>query len=630
MKSKICILILMMFSLSVFSQQIKESAVPKVVADALAGQYPNAKLKNWEKQKESYIAVIKDEGQTGRVEITAEGEWVQTIFVVDAKELPSPVQVYVKDNYPATYKIASANFFEKKSADNYYFVKVKKEGVGQDQSSELTFTPQGALLKKFDPVPIKIEEPVVNKVKEDKKKEVEEKKKEEKKKEIEEKKKETKTKEAEEKKEEKDALADDDKKEVKTKNTHQVKTTENKTKTTTKATPKNSNAKKTGNTYVSDGLIPAKVKSSFSKKFPKAEEVKWDTLPDNEFSCSFIFHEQKSSIKMDTSGIVIVTKTLMDKYNLYQPIVNWLVKTYKSYKLVYAEKVVRKDRNNYYYVKISVRKKGVYQIYFDKSGRMNKIIDPDIEDEQVEETVSSIDNKFNSEFEKELSKGIDESVQTEAKVESKELPTPIMEYMKANYKPDIKIKKSMYTEDPEFGTCYYIKIAKEGVGQKETQLYFDTQGKLLKVIDPDAVVNDAEEEKADANKNIPAEVISTLKLKFAKAVAVKWENVDTVYTASFQFKGIHHKVDISKQGSWIQTSIPVKTDAVPAFINTQLVKAMKNYVIKNCESVTKFDRKNYYYVEVYDKKKGAEDLWKFYFSSSGKLMKKLEPGQADE
>ena len=618
----------MMLSLSTFSQQIKETAVPKVVVEALGNQYPNAKIKNWEKAKDNYVAVIKDEGQTGRVEITPEGSWELTIFVVDPKELPSPIQVYIKDNYPVTYKIGSADFYEKNNAETYYFVKVKKEGVGQDQSSELTFSSQGALLKKFDPVPIKTEEPAQTAQQTKKPKEP--------------KAKVTKVKSTEvekDKKKDDDLVFNDDKKkdakkEAPEKKKEEKASVQEKTKSTSRTTSKTNTTKKNDNTYVSEGIIPSKVKASFSKKFPKSTEVKWDTLPGDQFSCSFVFHEQKTSIKMDTGGVVIVTKTLMDKYNLYQPIVNWLSKTYKSYKLVYAEKVVRKDRNNYYFVKILIRKQGVYQIYFDKSGRMDKIIDPDIEDEQIEETVSSIDNKFSSEYEKELSKGIDESVQGEAKVNAKELPTPIMEYMKANYKPDIKIKKSMYTEDPEFGTCYYLKVAKEGVGQKETQLYFDTQGKLLKVIDPDAVITEEEEEKIEKeeSQNIPAAVVSTLKLKFEKAVAVKWDNADTIYSASFQYNGVHHRVDISTTGFWIQTAIPVKNEAVPAFITTQIVKTIKSFVIQKCESVTKFDRKNYYYVEVSEKKKavGEQPIWKFYFSSSGKLMKKLDPGQSEE
>jgi hypothetical protein len=76
----------------------------------------------------------------------------------------------------------------------------------------------------------------------------------------------------------------------------------------------------------------------------------------------------------------------------------------------------------------------------------------------------------------------------------KELPTPITQYYKENYKSkDYVIAASDMVKDADGNAYYYIQVKKSGINQpKATELFFDLSGNLTKKNDPDEVKVDQE------------------------------------------------------------------------------------------------------------------------------------------
>lgn len=92
--------VITLFNQPLFAQKLKPADVPADVTQTLDFQYPYVKVTGWMKDGSQYVATIKDEGSTGKVYISADGQWVRTTFAVPQVELPSSIVEYVKKNYP--------------------------------------------------------------------------------------------------------------------------------------------------------------------------------------------------------------------------------------------------------------------------------------------------------------------------------------------------------------------------------------------------------------------------------------------------------------------------------------------------------------------------------------------------
>ena len=124
-----------------YAQKLKPTEVPDDVVQTLDMQYSYAKVMNWLKDGNQYIATIKDEGSTGKVYISAAGEWLRTTFAVPQNELPSAITAYVKENYPE-FAISESCLEEKDNEKTHYYLEVKPDGVGF-KPSRLTFSTTG-------------------------------------------------------------------------------------------------------------------------------------------------------------------------------------------------------------------------------------------------------------------------------------------------------------------------------------------------------------------------------------------------------------------------------------------------------------------------------------------------------
>jgi hypothetical protein len=129
------------------------------------------------------------------------------------------------------------------------------------------------------------------------------------------------------------------------------------------------------NQYLLTVDIPDLVARKFKSRFAGASDVTWQTN-DNTWVSTFIYREEPTTAIFSDSADWIQTTSQVNVKDLYSPIQRYLDENYKDYNPTYAEKVTRKDRNNYYYVELVSKKKNVdplkLALYFDSAGRLKE------------------------------------------------------------------------------------------------------------------------------------------------------------------------------------------------------------------------------------------------------------------
>lgn len=119
--------------------------------------------------------------------------------------------------------------------------------------------------------------------------------------------------------------------------------------------------------------VPAVVKKNFSRRFPKAVDPLWSAT-EGKYLVEFYLNEIKNILEFSPDGIIQLTRTETAPTALFGPVQRYIDDKYKGYKVRYAEKIVKKDRNNYFYVEIYSKKKNAnppeLHLFFDKAGRL--------------------------------------------------------------------------------------------------------------------------------------------------------------------------------------------------------------------------------------------------------------------
>ncbi len=393
MRTKI-LLLLILLSANVLAQKINEEQVPKDVLIGLETIYPKVKVKSWEIVEGNYFASIKVDGQAGKAEITPNGKWLSSRFPVGEKELPSSIIKYFYDNYKG-YKITISESVEEPDDNNYYYLKIQKKGLNQSENGELFFDLAGNLTKSTAPEIVNEEtKPDVAK-KDDVFEEDRPAKKEKNKKE--------------------DTEDEDvDTKPVKKPKTPKATTADKPERSTTSKSKRNQDEEDSERSSSTD--VPALVKKMFDKKFPRSEEVSWEQI-DSNYIASFFFRVNDQKAEFAPDGKLVSTTTIMDPKNIFRPLENYLIKKYKKYKVVKAEKIIY-DRNyqklfpekklkNYYYVEISLKVKGsktpqINRLWFDGIGAIDRVeegyVDEDSGYDDTERS-SKNDRKFRDKVE---------------------------------------------------------------------------------------------------------------------------------------------------------------------------------------------------------------------------------------
>ncbi len=235
--------------------------------------------------------------------------------------------------------------------------------------------------------------------------------------------------------------------------------------------------------------VPAAAVDYFTKKELKAEEVRWDTIG-NEYVVSYYNPTRSTENKMyfDKKGVYVKTATILDPKNLLPMIQNYLGTNYPDLDIESAESVVCADKKKYTLVKIfSLNWMNdpmvFHEIYFSTSGRLEREVLADFEDAEDQYLNEKRENKHEAfnEFTAEDDLSLEEGNLVDGQqVTFKELPSSIVNYMKANY-PEYSYDEGMIMND-DGALKYSVFLKREGYKGKKN-LLFDLKGKFLKAED---------------------------------------------------------------------------------------------------------------------------------------------------
>jgi len=101
-----------------------------------------------------------------------------------------------------------------------------------------------------------------------------------------------------------------------------------------------------------ESVVPAAVKSAFSKKFPSASSVKWSKESKTEFEAEFKNGALTQAANFDASGSWVVTETEVKKAELPAAITKAIAKDFAGYKVGESEKVEKPNKPLYYEMKV--------------------------------------------------------------------------------------------------------------------------------------------------------------------------------------------------------------------------------------------------------------------------------------
>lgn len=554
-----------------FSQKIKESDIPEVVQETFLNEHPMAKIKEWTIENKLYVAIIKEDKMDGKVYIKADGEWELTKFETSPRELPVKITKYIKDNYP-NFIISECSIAINSTDRTHYYLEVKRTGIGAGLPSKLKFSTVGDLINRDDPEGFTIQETA-----------------------------------SEEELARRERLA------------------------------KNPDAKKRGvgkeeekkepDYIISQGSVPAPVIKAYTKKVRNAEKPIWKHKEgDTTYTVECIYRDLKTKAIFHENGKWIETRSEMLEKTMYGAVRKFLNEHYSGFKYVYAEKILRADRNNGYEARIIQKKHSKNKLetllVFDKSGRIFKTHLPEDVITKEENTPSATDIKFAEKFEKDKENLADGSeTMKNREISVRELPSPVTIYIKSNY-PEFRTKNAYFTEDEELGDGYQVRVQKDGINQPFVELFFDTFGKFLRSEDNLGTEVIAEVEiPADLayEVNAPEAVKTGFTAKFPKIANVSWEEVNDDYEANYEDRRGKQKALFSTDGTWLSTASQLNPDNVPTTIRDYLKKNHgKRTEITKAWLVKKNDRKSYYKVEILNKKTSIDDILEF--TRTGKLV----------
>jgi len=254
--------------------------------------------------------------------------------------------------------------------------------------------------------------------------------------------------------------------------------------------------------------LPSAVLNNFKSQYSDADKTTWKKNK-NFFEAEFIMDEAKTLADYNEDGEWVQTKTPVDEKEIPGPIATYVKANFKTERMHTMEYTEKPNKEIFYY--IVVRNDGLNQpnieLFFTKAGKFIKRVDPveqkvnkDIAadtktNKDTVKTVTTKDNEVKTSdvvTTKDNIPGDDNDVKAvkkagdtiaRYKVNEKELPGPIMTYVKKNFK-DEKIKLSEIQEKDNGSKSYYLEMKKDGYKQPITQLYFNLDGKILRRIDP--------------------------------------------------------------------------------------------------------------------------------------------------
>jgi len=148
MRFPLTLFLAFLFSLSVFSQEFKESDLPLNVINAFKDKFNSPEKVSWNKKGDIFVASFKLKSQNLKVDFTNDGKWIDTKYELGYKETPVIITSYVDLNF-VTAKIKEQYLVEYPTGkDSYYIVLAREDMQGK---AELYFDLEGNLTKQNVP-----------------------------------------------------------------------------------------------------------------------------------------------------------------------------------------------------------------------------------------------------------------------------------------------------------------------------------------------------------------------------------------------------------------------------------------------------------------------------------------------
>jgi hypothetical protein len=124
----------------IMAQELKSTAVPKVVKTEFMSKYPQAAKVNWEKENGNFEANWGGKsGEDNSASFTPAGEFVEIVKAIKISELPSSVAPYVTAHYKGA-KIKEAGRVTNAAGKTMYEAEIK--------GGDLIFDEKGNFIKK--------------------------------------------------------------------------------------------------------------------------------------------------------------------------------------------------------------------------------------------------------------------------------------------------------------------------------------------------------------------------------------------------------------------------------------------------------------------------------------------------
>lgn len=263
---------------------------------------------------------------------------------------------------------------------------------------------------------------------------------------------------------------------------------------------------------------PVAVIDSWQKRFPNADGIEWTSIVntsdsiDYNFIASFYYREVPTMAEFLPNGMWIETRVANDVKDLYAPVLKYLAENHTNDKFVMAEKVTRYDRQDYYYVQLERFEKGQdkpykFELFFNKSGQIQKVIRPEVLKNQYLLTVDipkDVGKRFNSRFanaqevkwttkegnweaqfiyrgENTTAEFSDSAqwIQTMVEMDIKNIYAPVQRTLDNDY-ADYRVAYGEKVTRKDRNDYYYIELVnkKKNAGTQKMGLFFDKTGRL--------------------------------------------------------------------------------------------------------------------------------------------------------
>ncbi len=537
--------------------------IPDDVIQALDYEHPGVKVTAWTLENNDFVATFKEDGLLTKAYFSNKGEWLKTLSAISKKELPATITDYVQSNYE-NYLISGAYLQQKPEMKTHYLIEARLDAVGA-KPSILTFTAEGKLMERIDPEGVETTKPTAqtNKPSE--------------------------------------------------KNTEpKAEKTEKAPKPEKQPKPAKQEQPKKVESTIDASAVPAAVTKTLTKKAQRPEDLKW-YLRDTVYVAKCTTKAQANEIYITQSGFWQKTLIALAEEQVTGNMLKHIKEYYKGYKFADATKELRADKQDKFYVSIyekaNYKQKLKTTIIFDKTGKLIKTIEADV---NMEGAYGTKEDKSLDRYYAKMDKA-----DGTGELKPKELPSAIQSYVSLNY-PSYVYKSCTLVSDDDFGEVYRIVVKADGISNMSEILYFNKEGKFLKKESGGA--DDASTPAVGgAQSDIPQAVEQAFKTKYPRVVSPIWNELDEgKYEVNFNSTKGKTICVFAADGTLLETHSSLNPENITPNIETYLKQNAKGAKVVEYYSVTKSDKKRYYKVVIKPKK--STELETLWFNNAGKYI----------